>query len=206
MVDGLNKLKVCYISNHREISGYSNAARENILALTEAGVNVVPRYVKMTNNRQQFNHIIAQLEKQDLNNVDVVIQHNLPSEFAYTDKVINIGCYAWETSGFPNSTWKQHIQMMDKMVVPSSFMKDITPCDTTYVVPHCFNVNKFTRTKFCQFGADKNTLKFYTISENNRRKNLNGLIAAYSLVFDSADNVVLIIKTNSHPRSIKRNY
>lgn len=203
MVNGVKK--VCYLGNYKEISGYSNAARENILALHSAGVIVVPRYVKMTDNRHQINSTIEQLEKQGLDSVDAIIQHNLPSEFAYTDKVINIGCYAWETSGFPNSTWGQHIKMMDKMIVPSSFMKSITPNINTHIVPHGLDTEKFTATKHCEFGANKDTLKFYTIGESNKRKNLNGLIAAYSMSFDALDNVVLIIKTNCSPNALKEN-
>jgi glycosyltransferase involved in cell wall biosynthesis len=41
-------------------------------------------------------------------------------------------------------------------------------------------------------------LVFYTISDNNKRKNLPNLIRSYFYAFDNRDDVVLIIKTNNN--------
>lgn len=197
-------MKIAYLGNFNELSGYSNAARETILALDEVGIDVVPRYIKMTSSQKFYNKRIDELSKKDLNNVDAVIQHNLPSEFAYKSGILNIGLYAWETNGFPNSNWSQHIKMMDMIIVPSKFVASVTQNKNTYVIPHPLNTEKFSQpTTECGFSSNKNTLKFYTIGEYNKRKNIQNLLIAYFSTFDSVDNVLLVLKLNGDIGKIK---
>lgn len=147
---------------------------------------------------------IEELEKKDLNNVDVLIQHNLPSEFIHTDKVLNIGCFAYETSGFPNTNWAQNLQIMDGLVVPTSFMQQSIYNENTFIVPHAIDTNKFHKdTEHYAFGTNKNTVKFYTISEYNKRKNVQNLVLSYLSTFDSNDNVILILKLLGSQQNIK---
>ena len=160
----------------------------------------------MTTNTNQYNARIEELEKKDLNNIDVIIQHNLPSEFVYSSKAKNIGCFAYETSGFPNSTWKQNLEIMDGIVVPCNFMTDLSYNSNTFVIPHAIDTEKFNKpTENYAFGTNKNTVKFYTISEYNKRKNISGLVLAYLSTFDANDNVVLVIKTVGSAQTIKTN-
>lgn len=197
-------MKIAYLANYLDSSGYSQAARENILALDSIRAIVVPRAVRMTQNSSQIPERILELEKQDLNGVNVVIQHNLPDNFAYKSGVLNIGMFAYETDSFDNSNWKRNLELMDKVVVHCNSQKDavLKTCGEqvhkkTYVLPHALNLKKADiNVPLLNFGLNKNTKKFYTIAEYNHRKNFSALIAAFYTAFDYEDNVALIIKTS----------
>lgn len=198
-------MKVCVISCYKDGTGYSNAAIHNIMALDSVGVNVVPRSLKMTPTTGEVPKRVLELERNDLQGVDVVIQHNLPSEFSYKSGVVNVGIFDYETTGFPNTTWKYHLDIMDHIIVPCQFQKDVLVKNgisqyKVSVVSH--SVPKPTSTNKIPFNKYDNAFKFYTIGEFNRRKNFVALIVAYSYAFTSDDNVLLVIKTNGSQENV----
>ncbi len=205
-------MKVCYVSCYRDGTGYAKSAIEQILALDSVGVDVVPRSCKMTNTDGEVPDRISELEKKDLDNVDTVIQYNLPSEFAYKGGVRNIGTFAYETSGFPNTRWRDHLELMDGVFVLCNHQKEVilNHCgdylfNKTRVIPHPVDTDKFTKFyDIMDFGIPKNTVKFYTVSEFSRRKNIPALLAAYYSEFSSDDNVILIIKAHDSNRNFGR--
>ena len=109
--------KVAFISVYKDGGGYSTAAIEHILSLDSIGVQVVPRHIKMTQTSGYVPDRILELEQNNLDNVDAVIQYNLPSEFVYKGNVQNIGMFDYETVSLPNNTWETNIKMMDKIIV-----------------------------------------------------------------------------------------
>jgi glycosyltransferase involved in cell wall biosynthesis len=199
--------KIAYISPHFDASGYSEAARQTILALDQSGADVVTRHIKMTNTHGDVPNRIKELESKDLNNVDVLIQHNLPSEFVYKGGVHNVGMFAYETSSFVNSGWADNLALMDTIIVfDQSQLESIANTDEnllekSFVVPHPLDTDKFYKEyETIDFGFPKSTLKFYTISEFNRRKNFGVLLTSYLNAFASEDDVVLIVKVGKNDR------
>lgn len=203
-------MKVLFIAPYADGTGYSHAAIEYILSLDTVGVDVVSRPVKMTPTSGFVPDRIKKLEQKDLNNVDTVIQHNLPDQFIYQGGIQNIGLFDYETNSLPDNFWKDHLELMDKIVVPSDFQKNALDLvdknlgAKTHVVPHAVDVDKFNK-QYDQidFKLPTNTLKFYTISEYNKRKNLLTLLLSYFSIFNSDDNVVLIIKTTGDREQFK---
>jgi glycosyltransferase involved in cell wall biosynthesis len=199
-------MKVVVAGPYADGTGYAKACIENIMALDSVGVEVVPRSVKMTNTSGEVPERIKELEKNDLLNVDVVFNYNLPSEFIYKGGVKNVGSFAYETSGFPNTNWMHHIELMDKIIVPCNHQKAVLLTQNldlhVDVIPHCVDTAKFSK-KYKTFAFDlpKNTIKFYTIAEFGRRKNIPALLLAYYSAFTSDDNVVLVIKTHMPNRN-----
>lgn len=197
-------MKIAYIAPFRDGTGYSQSAIDHILALDAAGVTVAPRAVKMTPTNGEVPNRIKELEDNDLNNVDVVIQHNLPSEFVYKGGVQNVGIFAYETNGFPNCLWKDHLELMDKIVVSCSYQKAAVSrtggenlSRKTHVLLHPVDISKYDQDyDTMYFDIPDNYVKFYTIAEFGRRKNLVALITAYYSAFSSFDNVLLIVKTH----------
>jgi glycosyltransferase involved in cell wall biosynthesis len=192
-------LKIAYLAPYGDGTGYSKAAIGNILALDEAGLCVVPRPVKMTRTTGELPSRINELEQNDLSNVDFVVQHNLPSEFAYCGKAKNIGVFSYETNTLKYTGWYPNICSMDGIVVSCSHQKNVIDSDQVYngktsVIP--FPVSVKSADKKIDFGLPKNTFVFYTIAEMSRRKNLEGLVAGYLSAFTSSDNVALIVKTH----------
>lgn len=206
--------KVLFIGNYRESSGYSTAQREYILSLLNSGFDVVTRPVRMTASNKAIDKKISDLENKDLKNVDVIIQHNLPSEFVHTDKCLNIGIFDYETSGLPNNDWISNLKGMHKVIVPCEFQKNsliqLDPSfeGKTFVVPHAINRESTTTQSNFKLSKDfKSRFKFYTIAECTRRKDLASTILSYSMAFCASDNVLLVIKTHlpSHnePQTMK---
>lgn len=209
-----NNLKVCYISNYRNShSGYAQAARDYILSLDSIdGVKVVPRHVSMLPSVCDISNRIKDLEKGDLNNIDIVLTHNLPSEFIRKGpNVKNVGMFAYEGSNFINTNWKYHLGLMDQILVfcksqiESIRNTDASLVDRVKVIPHAIDTLKFDKDyPKIDLNLPNNCFKFYTIAENNRRKNLSTLIATFYSSFSITDNVALVIKTNGSIEQFKK--
>jgi glycosyltransferase involved in cell wall biosynthesis len=112
--------------------------------------------------------------------------------------------FAYETNGFPHVDWKFGLSLMDKVLVSCNYQKDAVhnTCgkdvsNKTSIVPHPVDVSKFDKEwEPIDFEIPTNTVKFYTIAEFNKRKNIVALLVAYYTAFDHNDNVSLILKTN----------
>src|SRR5688500_15022601 len=107
-------MKVAFLAPYHDGTGYANAAIEYIMSLDAVGINVVTRPVKMTPTTGEIPDRIKELEKKNLDGVDVVFNLNLPSEFAYKGGVKNVGCFYYETTWFPNVDWKYNLDLMDQ--------------------------------------------------------------------------------------------
>lgn len=196
-------MKVAYIAPINN-TGYGQSAISHILSLDSIGIDVVCRHVEMTKGRGEVPERIKELESKDLNNVDVVIQHNLPSEFVYKGGIQNIGMFCYETTNFKNSGWRNNILLMDKIVVPCNFQADsvVKTCgedieDKISVLWHPVDAAKFDKDyDKMSFETTDSTIKFYSISEINARKNLAGLLLAYYTAFSCYDDVLLVLKVH----------
>jgi hypothetical protein len=167
-------MKIAFLGPYKDGTGYSKACIEYIMSMHEVGLDVVPRSIKMTGTTGEYPKVIDELEQKDLNNVDVVFSYNLPSEFSYKSGVFNVGGFAYETDGYPNSNWQQNIDIMDTIVVPSKYQLRNTKHSNAHCIPHAIDTEKFMQgSEFLELGASENTLVFYTISEYNKRKNIN---------------------------------
>lgn len=195
---------ICYIGNYRDSSGYSRASLENILALDAVGADIIPRAVKMIpQTNTDLPQRILELEAKSIRGakIDCLVQHNLPSQFIYTDVVSkNIGCFSYETHGRPQNDWPNQCKLVDTLIVSCKEQKEqIDYHDNVYVVP--FSVDTARDTNSVEpigFNLPADIVKFYTIAEFNKRKNLIATIAAYFNAFSNTDNVILIIKTNNN--------
>lgn len=192
-------MKVLVVGPIYDGTGYSNAIIGYINALLSKSVEVVTRPIKMTNSWGEVSSEIKSLENKDLQNIDIVLQINLPSEFQYIAGVQNIGVFFYETSGFPFSGWHDKISLMDKIIVGSNHDKETVETETNhknvFVCPP--SINRYTDVSITGFGFPENYFTFYTIAEFNRRKNLQTTVAAYLSEFTNKDQVGLVIKTNN---------
>ena len=197
-------MKILYISNYGDGSGYANAATGYILSIDEIGLQIVPRRIQF-NDANQVHSRIQSLENNSVENCDIVIQHTLPSYMDYNGNFKkNIALFAWETSNFKKSNWKTKLNCMDEIWVPSRFL--INSCVESgvtkpiKVVPHAVDTNKFYQKRqildFVKEIKEKNDgFIFYTIGEFNVRKNFESLIKAFHLEFEPHEPVELVIKT-----------
>ena len=71
-------MKVLYIGCYRDGTGWGQAATDYILAMDTAGIDVVPRPIKLNSNQIKVPDRIIELEKKDSSGCNICIQHILP--------------------------------------------------------------------------------------------------------------------------------
>ena len=97
-------MKVLYVGCYRDGTGWGQAAIDYILSMDAAGIDVIPRPIKLNQRRYIPPKRILELEKKSTSGADVCIQHTLPQYMEYTNKLKkNIALYATETSDFKQS-------------------------------------------------------------------------------------------------------
>ena len=118
-----NTMKVLYINNYKDGTGWSNAGINNILALDSAGIDVVPRAITFEDQHHDYPERIKELEQTPTNGCTVCIQHTLPHLYSYDYRSKNIGCLDTERSHFKVTGWQYYINLMDEVWVPTSAVK-----------------------------------------------------------------------------------
>jgi len=197
-------MKVCYIGNYRDGTGYSNQAINNILAIEESDADIVCRPIVLSqSSNSKLASKVEHIEKRNTDNIDVVIQHTLPHMFERKCGVKNIGLFCWETTNFLKSNWPHCCNLMDEIWATCSQNKRAIENSGVKVpvkiLPCACDISRFKnkqRTNELGLPNIDNKCLFYTIGEMNRRKNLIGIIRAFYAAFSCRDDVALVIKTS----------
>lgn len=194
--------KILYIAPYRDGTGYSNAALANILCFRKAGYNITTRSVRMSEPKSKEKCIVDNLEKGDLKNISVVIEHNLPSTFEKKNDLKTIGVFHYETTHLSNPLWIESMNKLDEIWVECIQQK--CACINSGVIvpvkilPYSVDLKKYeNKLKPLDISILKDRCVYYSISENTRRKNIAGLIRGYYAAFTQKENVLLIIKTSA---------
>ena len=195
--------KVLFISNYKNLSGYSNAARSLILCMDAAGIDVVPRNINLTNTFSEVPERILELEQKESRGCNINIQFTLPHFFEYDgnfDKSILMFC--WETSHFRNiPLWTEKINTASECWVPCNDMVKICR-DSGVEIPirvvpiPCDPSKYFNYYPKFEIPELKDCFTFYFIGEINQRKNLDGALTAFHLEFEPHEKVQFVIKGN----------
>jgi glycosyltransferase involved in cell wall biosynthesis len=193
-------MKVLFLGVYRDGTGWGHAAIEYILALDAAGVEVVPRAVKLNDVDAEVPDRIAELEKRSAKGCDVVIQNLLPQHMDYDgnfDK--NIALYYSETSHFKNNCWAERLNLMDEAWGSCTQMVDAARESNVFkpmrVMPIPTDPMKYQQQyETLDIPDIKDKFVFYYIGELNRRKNLVALLKAFHLEFRPHEPVELVVK------------
>lgn len=197
-------MKVLYISNYKDGTGWGNAAADYILAMDSVGIDVVCRSVTFNGEKGEVHPRILELERKSSRHSDVCIQHLLPHMLDYNGRFEkNIVIYESETSNFKSSRWAEYINTMDEAWVVNNHMVDSALSSGVVcpirMIPHTFDTSKYDK-EYEPLDVpnmdSKNRFVFYFIGEAIRRKNLFALIKAFHLEFDVEEPVDLIIKAS----------
>lgn len=194
-------MKVLYIGHYRDGTGWGDAAKNNILALHKAGVDVIPRAISYNEQDSEIDETIQELEKRSTDGCDVCIQHTLPINYVYDSNFKNIGYVATESSDFIDSGWSKNINMMDEIWVPSEYVKN--SCIRSGVnipikiAPHCLDLSEYELQKgSAQIQELKGSFNFCFVGEFSERKNIKAIIRAFHAEFHPKENANLYIKTS----------
>lgn len=197
-------MKVLFLSNYRDGTGWAKGAIDYILALDSVGVDLVIRPIKLNNENVEIPQRLIQLESRDSHGCDIVVQQTLPHLMDYNGNFKkNIGFYASETVSFKSSSWTNRLNLMDEIWVINEQMVECARNSGVTrpikIVSHPMDISKFEK-PWPPIPEIKNwdngTFIFYTIGEFTRRKNFASIIRAFHTEFDRFEPVSLLIKTS----------
>ena len=197
-------MKVLYISNYKDGTGWGNAATDYILAMDSVGIDVVCRSISFNGEKGEVHPRILELERKSSRHSNVCIQHLLPHMLDYNGRFEkNIALYESETSNFKSSRWTEYINTMDEAWVVNKQMSEASLSSGVEspirIIPHTFDTSKYDKEYKpldIPYMDIENKFVFYFIGEAIRRKNIFALIKAFHLEFDVDEPVDLIIKAS----------
>lgn len=190
-------MRVLYIGNQGEHTGWGDACYNNIIAMDKVGIDVVPRAIYFGSNKRECKKL-KELESRDIGNYDVVIQHTLPHLYSYVGPARNIGFYETEAT-FESSGWNKYINLLDEAWVSCNASKIQSEISGVRIpikkIPHCIDISKYTNIeKTARIRELDETYNFCFVGEFSKRKNVSALLKAFHLEFGPQDNVGLFLK------------
>lgn len=185
-----NKPKVLFIGHYRDgNTGWANAAKEFILAMDAAGIDVVPRPVKLNNAAPNIPVRIEYLEKKSTEGCTVCIQNVLPHLMVFNSNFKNIALPFVESFNIDRTSWSSYLKQADEVWMTNT---DFSFKDGYKFVPVSTDIDKFNKPlPKPEFGPD---FKFYFIGSYGRRKNIGGIVRAFHTEFSYNEPVSLVLK------------
>ena len=199
-------MKILYIGHYKEGSGWSQSAIDLIQCIDSVGVDIVCRNIKLTNKDANIPEKVLNLEKKDLQNVDVCIQHVLPHHLIATSKFKkNITAYIGESDNLCFNTWLDNLNLMDEIWVPNQTLVNhlvSSNIDEKKIkkVPYPFDISKYNtkQEKKINFHENDYKFKFYYIADLNDRKNIESVVRCFHSEFESHEPVALVLKVKKY--------
>ena len=196
-------MKVLYIGNYKDGTGWANAALNNILALDSAGVNVVPRAISFNGKSIDVPQRIYELEDNDSFDSDVCIQHTLPPYYSYNSNVKNIGFYVTETNTFNDTMWHKSINMMDEAWVPNKQIVEASKKSGVTIpikiAPHSLDMSEYEDIpESANVQELQGNFNFCFVGDFIHRKNITALLRAFHSEFHPSEPANLFLKLSKH--------
>jgi len=196
------KVKIKYIGNFNDGTGWAKAATYNALALDMAGYDVYCEELSYNQASVILEPYIENLINKKSDTYDVVVNHVLPTEYKYISGVRNVGFISLETLTLSSVPWLKRIAMMDEIWVPNKaskycLMDSGVDGNKVKVFNHTFNFYKTAQSDNGQrIDKLRGTFNFVFNGEFTKRKNVEALLFAFHNEFDYIEPVNLFIKTN----------
>jgi glycosyltransferase involved in cell wall biosynthesis len=195
-------MKVLYVGNYRDASGWGTVAEANMLAMHEAGIEVVARPISF-GPQKTVHPVIESMEQKICKGSDICVQHCLPTHYYYNSKMKNIGFYCTETTDFYYSHWYKYINMMDMAwVMSEENVKSSKRSQVNIpieVIPFSIDPSKYNRKNRTASIAELDQgFNFCFVGEWNNRKNLISLLKAFYSEFHPSEPVNLFVKLSSN--------
>ena len=200
-------MKIKYIGNFNDGTGWAKASTYNALALDAAGYDVYCSEVKYNNVNNVLEQRITELLTKESSDFDVVIQHVLPMDYKYVGGAKNIGFIALENVKFSNRAWLASLKIMDDIFVPNVASKEALAMNKieSKVFNHSFNLSKIQNSpKVTNIPELDGKFNFVFVGEFVERKNIEALVLAFHNEFHYTEPVNLYIKTSGKsPQEVK---
>lgn len=195
-------MKILFVCPIHTTSGWGVAAREyarSLLTFTE-DLKIANFY--MGGGEEDGGEFQPYISKK-MDEFDVLLQMALPS-FLYRDNrfKVNASLFFSETILESNDSIFKRLEIIDRPFFASKneasqFLSGNAKSQSIGIPCSAEIGNREYVDIRSHFKANEDTYTFYTIAEDNERKNLDALVKAYLTGFTNKDNVSLVIKTSS---------
>lgn len=195
-------MKLKYTGAARDYSGYGEANRHDIAALTAAGIDLtleIPRYTPEGADFGKLSELVDNLENKPIGYYAKVL-HTTPNVYPqyYEPGKYHIGRVFWETDKLPEDFVKG-LSCVDEIWTGSEHNKKAllnSGVDKPiYIIPQAIDISIDVNKVEPYITHYQDTYKFYSIFEWTERKNPMALLEAYWREFENDDKVSLTIKT-----------
>ncbi len=192
-------MKIKYTGMARDYSGYGEAARHDIGALVEAGVQVtteIPSYVLENADFGKLGNLAVNLEGKPLG-YRIKILHTTPNVYTQFMEpgIYHIARAFWETDKVPQD-FAQNIELCNEVWTGSEYnaqaMRKAGITKPIYIIPEAIETDTG---EIDPYIVAEHPWTFYSIFEWTERKNPSALVQAYWREFTEKDNVRMVIKT-----------
>lgn len=195
-------MKVAYIGAFGNLSGYADAARNNVCALSSVGFPVDAIPLSFENFQTDCGELGKKIKPLITSNSNAPIQiiHTIPTVFPKFISIskYNIGYTAWETSKLPPQ-FLDCINQLNEVWVPSEYNKEVfinSGVDIpVYTMSHTFNIDTFDKEITRESLTKPAGFTFYSVFQWIARKGPEDLLKAYLTEFSANENVCLLLKT-----------
>ena len=197
------KISVKWASTFLDGSGYAEAARNYVAALSTVGVDVIAQNISFEEARADYGRAgqYASAALQRHGNYAVKVIFLTPDHYPLFGEpsCYNIGLFDWETDVLPVE-WVGACNSMDEIWVPCQWTAEVARTSGVTkpirVFGHCASPEDYSMASSLRFqDLDPSWYKFYSIFQWTERKNPRGLIKAYLNAFTDKEPVILILKT-----------
>jgi len=202
-------MKIRYVGELLETTGYGEAARLNVALLHRSGheVQCVPTGAQSTSESNWKYQLVTKLLNFDKSiKPDIVIAHIYPPKELKRYKIAGvplISYIAWETDLLP-ALWASNLNAyadyvittckeMQEVFVRSGVIKPVFVLGPT-IFDEDLQQSISQNTKL-DFLENDNSFKFYSIFQWIERKDPRKLVSAFIQEFDNIENVSLVLKT-----------
>lgn len=194
-------MKIQYVGPALDFSGYGEANRHDIAALTAANVQVtckIPTYVRDKAEFGTLGQLVMDLRDKQMG-YEYQILHTTPDQFKRyaEDGMYHIGRVFWETDKLPKE-FADSTMLMDEVWTGSQFNADAIRNAGVevpiHIIPEAVAVDLDPK-DIKPYKVNAEGYKFYSIFEWTERKNPKALLEAYWREFEGQEDVSLILKT-----------
>lgn len=176
---------------NRELSG--RLAEMDGIKVTRVGKNALPPLAN-----PELKRVTRSLKNRSKENTQITVRHNWPPDWSEVRSGIRIHCQPWEFGSLP-AEWLEEVDKVDQVWAYTEYVRrvyvesGVDPAKVK-VVPLGINPDRFNPDAVPISLATKKTFKFLFVGGTIHRKGIDLLLQAYLEVFDSKDDVCLVIK------------
>lgn len=192
-------MKVLYIGYYKENSEWGKMATNFILSMQAAGIEVVPKAIALSGSRQ-VGSTIEELEKGNVEDCDICIQHVFPDHFVGSEKFKkNIALFTNDGVEFAHSSVIEKLNQATEVWVTNTDTKNslenLVNVPVSIVYPG-FKEEVYKK-KYQDISSQEldDKFKFYTML--NSVEAVEDVLATFHSTFDSSDLARLIIFTTN---------